>query len=218
MKKTLIAVLVLALVGGSLAAPAVAKKKKKKPAPVAVDQQFFLRDADGCETSENQLSLTDGVDAGCWYADSGVLYDVVVGAGLLTPADLGQSWTAVDGTPLTLDASKPIVGEISTASGACLVDGGCAPVGIGAGQATLDVTVFATIAGEEKELGTFSESYVVVPGAPHTSKVEIPVDAALTGQEVESLRVLTYLHGAAMGHGIIVLDDPTSFITVPSFK
>jgi hypothetical protein len=218
-KKTLIVMLVLGLVAGSLAAPAAAKKKKKKKAaPVAVDQKFFLRDADGCETSQNQLSLTDGPDSNCWYADTSVFYDVVVEAGLLTPADLGQTWTSVDGTPFKLDVTKPITGEISTSSGSCIIDGGCAPVGVGAGQAALDVVVTATIDGQPKELGTFAEAFVVTPGATHTSKIEIPLDAALAGLEVESLSVLTYLHGAAVGHGIVELETPASFVTVGGFK
>ena len=220
MKRTaLIALLIVGLVAGSLAAPAAAKKKKKKkPVPVAVDQNFYLRDIDGCDSGENHLSLTDGADAGCWYVDSGLLYTAFVEAGLLTPADLGQTWTTMDGTPFKFDPSKPITGEISTSSGACLVDGGCSPVMLGAGQATLDVVISATIGGETKEIGAFSESFVVTPGSSHTSKLEIPVDAALAGQQVDSLTVLTFLHGAAVGHGIIEVNDPSSFITVPSFK
>lgn len=218
MKKALTLMLVLGLVAGSLAAPAAAAKKKKKKKPVAVEQQFFLRDVDGCDTSENQLSLVDAPDTGCWYVDTGPFYDLVVEAGLLTPADLGQTWTTVDGTPFTFDPTKPITGEISTSSGSCLVDGGCAPAGVGAGQATLDVVVTATIGGEPKEIGAFTESFVVTPASTHTSAIEIPVDAALAGQTVESVTVLTYLHGAAVGHGIIELDTPSSFVKIPSFK
>lgn len=219
MKRTaLIALLIVGLVAGSLVAPAAAKKKKKKkPVPVSVDQNFYLRDLDGCETAQNHLSVTDAADSGCWYVDTFV-YDAFVETGLLTAADLGQTWTTMDGTPFKFDPSKPITGEISTSSGACLVDGGCSPAMVGAGQATLDVVVSATIDGEAKEIGAFSESFVVVPGSPHTSKLEIPVDAALAGQQVDSLSVLTYLHGPAVGHGIIEVSDPSSFITVPSFK
>ena len=220
MKKTLIALLIMGLVAGSLAAPAAAKKKKKKkkPVPVAVDQNFYLRDIDGCDSGENHLSVTDGEDSGCWYVDTGPMYDAFVEAGLLTPADLGQTWTTMDGTPFKFDPTKPITGEISTSSGSCLVDGGCAPAGVGAGQATLDIVVTATIGGETKEIGAFTESFVVAPGGAHTTKFEMPVDAALAGLQVDSLTVLTYLHGAAVGHGIIELNDPSSFLTGPSFK
>lgn len=222
MKKTLIAGLVACLVGSTFVAPALAARKKpkkpKKPVPVQLDQKFFLRDSDGCETSENLLSVTDGPDTGCWYADTGIAYDIVVGAGLLTAADLSQTWSAMDGVPLTLDASKPITGEVSTSSGTCLVDGGCSPAQLGFGQATLDVTVVADVDGEEKVLGTFSESFVVTPGASHTSAVEIPIDPSLDKAKATGLKVLTFLHGAALGHGIIELETPASFITVPTWK
>lgn len=217
MKKTLIALLVMGLVAGSLVAPAAAKKKKKKK-PVAVEQTFYLRDLDGCDTSENQLSLTDAPDAGCWYLDSGAPYEAIVQAGLATAADLGQTWTTMDGTPFKLDPSKPITGEISSASGECVVADPCSPVMVGGGQAVLDVVVTATIDGEPKEVGTYTETFVVAPGSGHTSKIEVPIDPALAGQTVDSLSVLTYLHGAAVGHGAIELDDPSSFILVPSFK
>ena len=222
MKKTLIAALSACLVASAFAAPALAARKKpkkpKKPIPVQLDQKFFLRDSDGCDSGENLLSLKDGEDSGCWYVDSGPLYDVVVEAGLLTPADLGQTWAAVDGVPVTLDATKPITGEISTSSGTCVVDGGCSPAQLGAGQATLDVVVFADIAGEEKEIGAFTESFVVTPAGPHTSKIEIPIDPTLDKVQATGIKVLTYLHGAAMGHGIIELEAPASFITVPTWK
>lgn len=221
MKRILALLLVLGLVVGSLAAPAAAKKKKKKkkkPVPVAVDQKFFLRDQDGCDTPENLLSLTDGPDTGCWYVDSGPFYTAVVEAGLLTAADLGQTWTSVDGTPFTFDVSKPITGEISTSSGSCLVDGGCAPAGVGAGQATLEVVVTAMIDGEATEVGASQSTFTVVPGGANTTPIEIPVDAALAGKKVDSLTVLTFLHGATVGHGIVELDNPASFVSVPAFK
>ena len=219
MKKTLIAALVACLVASAFAAPAIAKRKKpKKPVPVQLDQKFFLRDTDGCDTSENQLSVTDGPDSGCWYVDSGPLYTLIVEAGLLTPADLGQTWAAMDGVPVTLDATKPITGEISTSSGACVVDGGCSPAQVGAGQATLDVVVYADIDGEEKEIGTFSASFVVVPGSTVTTPIEITLDPSLDKVKATGLKVLTFLHGAAAGHGIIELEAPASFITVPTWK
>jgi hypothetical protein len=214
MKKTLIVALAACLVGSAFVAPAVAKKKKKKPAAVQVDQKFFLRDTDGCDSGENLLSVTDGPDSGCWYVDSGPLYDAIVGAGLLTPADLGQTWSAMDGVPVTLDATKPITGEISTSSGTCVVDGGCSPAQLGGGVAILDVWVFA----DGEEIGTFSETFPVTPAGSHTSAIEIKLDPSLDKVKVNEISVLTYLHGAAVGHGVIELENPASFITLPTWK
>ena len=208
--------IVLGLVAGlmfNVLAPVEAAKKKKKP--VAAEQKFFLHDT-SCD-AENTMSLLDGADQSCWYVDSGVAYTAFEGAGLLTAEDLGQSWLASDGVPLTLDATKPITGEISTSSGACAIDGGCAPVGVGAGQATLDVWVFGTIDGEEKELGTFSEDYVIAPGQTHTSKLSLELDPALDKAVITDLRVLTFLHGAQLGHGVIELENPASFVTMPAW-
>ena len=217
MKRLIVIGLVATLAVGMFGTAEAAKKKKKKkaPVPVAVDQKFYLHDT-SCD-DPNTMSLTDHPDNSCWYVDSGVLYDVVAGAGLLGPEDLGQSWTASEGVPLTLDATKPITGEISTSSGQCLVDGGCSPAGLGAGLATLDVFVFGDVNGAETELGTFTETYPVAPGQTHTSKIEIKLDPALDKAQLGSLRVLTYLHGAAVGHGVIELENPASFVTVPSF-
>lgn len=215
MKKLLVVGLVAGLLFGALG-PVDAAKRKRKPKPVAMDQKFFLHD-NSCD-EDNTLSLLDGPDNSCWYVDSGILYDVFEGAGLLAVEDLAQSWGAIDGVPLTLDATKPITGEVSTTSGACLVDGApCSPAGIGIGQATLDVIVLGEIDGEEKELGTFTEDYVIAPGQTHTSKIEIKLDEALDKAELATLRVLTYLHGAAVGHGVIELENPASFVTVPAW-
>lgn len=224
MKKLVIAGLVAGLVVGSLA-PAQAAKKKKKPktppAPVAVDLKFFLSDADGCDTSENLLSLTDVPDSGCWYVDSGALYEVVTAAGLLTPADLAVSWTTVDGVPFTLDATKHITGEITTEGGACAISSPaevCAPTTLSAGSATLDVIVQAEIDGEMQDVGTFTETFQTIPGTKQTSKVDITLDAALDKKRVTNLTVLTYIHGPALFHGTVVLDDPASFVTIPALK
>lgn len=219
MKKLLVAGLVAGLVVGSLA-PAQAKKKKPKRAPVAVDLKFFLNDADGCDTSENQLSLTHVPTSGCWYVDSGILYDAFVSAGLLTPSDLALTWSATDGVPFTLDATKHITGEITTEGGSCALASPevCFPATVSAGNAALDVVVQAEIDGEMKEIGTFTESFQTSPGTTHTSKVDITLDAALDKAQVTSLVVSTYLHGSQLFHGTVVIDDPASFVTIPALK
>ncbi|MDQ3953495.1 MAG: hypothetical protein M3279_11120 [Actinomycetota bacterium] len=221
MKKLIVVGLVAGLMVGALA-PAQAGKKKKKPktppAPVAVDLKFFLTDADGCTTSENLLSLTHVPSDGCWYVDSGAPYEAIVQAGLLTPADLAVTWTATDGVPFTLDATKHVTGEITTEGGACVVSGVCAPVTLSAGNATLDVVVQGEIDGEMTDLGTFSESFQTIPGTKHTTKVDITLDAALDKKQVTNLTVATYIHGPAVLHGTVVLDDPASFVTLPALK
>jgi len=216
MRKLLVLGLVAGLIFNLMGPVQAGKKKKKKKKPVAVEQQFFLHD-NACD-EENTLSLQDGPDNSCWYVDTGPAYTAFEQAGLLTREDLGQSWSAIEAVPLTLDTSKPITGEISTSSGKCLVDGApCSPAGLGAGQATLEVYIFGEKDGEEIELGTFAEDFVIAPGDVHTSTIEIEIDAALEKAQLATLRVLTFLHGAAVGHGVIELEDPASFVTIPSF-
>lgn len=222
MKKLVIVGLVAGLVVGALA-PAQAKKKKPKPppAPVAVDLKYFLADADGCDTSANQLSLTHIPTAGCWYVDSGAFYDALTTSGQVSAADLATTWSTSEGTPFALDATKHITGEITTEGGSCALSSPaevCAPTTLSAGNATLDVVVTAEIDGETTELGTFTETFQTVPGTKQTSKVDIAIDAALDKKQVTNVTVSTFLHGAALFHGTVVLDDPASFVTIPAFK
>lgn len=222
MKKLVVVGLVAGLVVGSLA-PAQAKKKKPKPppAPVATDLKYFLTDADGCDTSANQLSLTSVPSEGCWYVDSGAGNDAYTTSGLLTVDDVSLTWSAIDGTPFALDASKHVTGEITTEGGACAISSPaevCAPTTLSAGNVTLDVVVQAEIDGEMTDLGKFTETFQTLPGTKQTSKVDIVIDAALDKKQVTNLTVKTYIHGPAVLHGTVVLDDPASFVTIPAFK
>lgn len=223
MKKLLVAGVVAGLFVGSMLPAQAAKKKKPKakpPVPVAVDLQYFLRDADACDTSENLLSLTDAPDPSCWYVDSGAFYEVLDTAGLLAPEDLAVSWTASDGLPFTLDASKRISGEITTRGGTCVLSdpAPCSPATLSAGSATLDVIVRGTVGDEDIDLGTFTETFTTVPGTAHTSVVDIELDPALDKKQVTNLTVLTYIHGASVFHGTVALDDPSSFVKVPAWQ
>jgi hypothetical protein len=221
MKRIVGFMLILGLIAGSLAAPAMAKKKKKprKPAITQVDQKFFLRRDDCAADDDNtHLSIVDGPDAGCWLSDAGVLYDVIgqVFTAAGEDADLSEPYPATDGVPFVLDASKPITGEIYLYGGDCLQDPACSPVGISAGNAVFEVRVFATIDGEEKELGKFTDTFTTTPGSDHTSTINIPVDSALNGKQVTDFRITAYHGGQAYGPGGISYDDPASFITVPT--
>ncbi|MDQ3877187.1 MAG: hypothetical protein M3290_02380, partial [Actinomycetota bacterium] len=137
--------------------------------------------------------------------------------GLLSAQDLSGEWDARDGVPFVLDGSKSITGEITTTGGDCVIDGQpCSPATLSAGPANLDVTVVGQVGGEDKVIGTFSDSYVATPGSSHTSKVDIKADASVAGQTISNLKIYTYLHGPALFQGTVVLDDPASFITIPT--
>lgn len=223
MKRVVIAGLILSLVAGAFAAPAVAgKKKKKKPAVVQVDQKYYMRrDACGSDAGDNtRLSVTDGTDTACWFTDAGLIYELLEQAAQNgAPYDssiLWEQYPAEDGVPLVLDAAKPISGEIHLYGGDCVVDPACSPVGLSAGEATFRIRAVATIAGEDKELGMYEETFTATPGSTYTIKPEIKIDPALQGALVEGFRIDVFRGGAAYGPGGIEYDDPASFITVPT--
>lgn len=215
-RKWMVSALCLALVVGFLAPAEAAKKKKKKPpAPVSAEQQMFLR-GDACDAEARALSLTDGADAECIYTRAGLLYDAIPES---APAPVGSNpnhtWPAIDGVPLTLDATTPITGEIYTSGLFPLV--GDYP-GISGGSVRLTVTLVGESGGEEKTIGEFVDEFTAVPGsAPHASMVEIAPEADLDGAEFTSLTLITRIGGASMGHGVYKLDNPSSFITVPTW-
>ncbi len=212
MRKLIVLGVLAGLVVGSIGVAEAAKK------PTTL--KLFLRDDNGCDgpPSTGYLSRADGEDQGCWYVDAGPAYDAIVATGLLTEDALSISYMARDGLPFTLDASKPLTAEISTTSGSCVEEGVCSPAQLGAGQATLKVRVIGFVDGSEQVLGNFSESFLVTPGSSHTSVFEGKLDASLNKKKVGSLRVVTYLAGAAVGHGIIELDNPASFVSFGAFK
>lgn len=211
MKKLVVLGLVAGLVAGSLAAPAAAKKKKPKPppAPVSVDQKFFLRqDSTSCQTSHEFLSTTDGTDLSCFYTDGGAMYEVVNQVEPIVTA----SWAAEDGVPFVFDTAKKITGEITVAGG----DVGAGPTSLG--QARFDLTILGEVGGELKEIGAVSETWTTVPGDVHTIKLDVTIDPALAGQQVTAFEVQTTLRGASIGPHTIELDNPASFVVVPTLK
>lgn len=228
MKRFLAVVLAGALVAGFVGAtPAIGKKKKPKKKLVPVEAKYFLRDSDGCDTGVGQLSLQDGEDTGCWYVDNGAVNDAYIAGDLLTREDLEQTFVAADGVPFTLDATKHVTGEIYTAGGNCVVGtytgpGGpitppCSPAQLKGGNVTLEVVVQGTTGGTETVLGTFTEEFTVKPGDPtHKSAVDITLESALNKLNFETLEVAAFIHGNSVGNGIIELDDPASFINVPT--
>lgn len=198
--------------------PIVAGRSAKKKL-VAVEAKFFLRDDNGCE-DPNYLSKKDGEDMGCWQSDSFLNEPVVNQAGLVDRSALSQVFDARDGVPLVLDATKTLTGEIHTYSGSCFDPVGagipCAPTGVGAGQAAIDITVTGVTGGAEVLLGEHTEEFAVTLGGPHKTDVSFELDDALDKKKFDSLKVSFYPHGAALFHSGVEMDNPASFINVPT--
>lgn len=203
MKKLIVLGLVSGLVLGVFG-PADAKKKKKKPAaPVPVELQFFLRTNGDCDAPF--LSLTDGEDGDCVYGDGGIVGEVYQETGLL---DMVNHYAATDGLPLQLDTSRPLAGSIGVRGWN----------GAGVGQAEVEFTLFGTIAGEEVELGTYSESYTAGPQETTVFELNVELDAKYAGATVEGLKLDVYIHGATIGGRGVEHDEPVSFIKVPALQ
>lgn len=201
MKKILVLLVVGALAVGVLG-PAAAKKKKKPKAPVPVELQYFLRTDADCAAPF--LSLKDAEDGDCIYGDGG-LADVYSQSGLL---DMTSHYVAADGLPVTLDPTRHVTGEVAIRGWN----------GTGVGAAEIEFTLIATIAGEEKELGTYSESYTAGPQETKVIAFEMTLDPALAGATVEALTLDVNAHGVTVGGRGVEHDEPVSSIQVPALQ
>lgn len=212
MKRLLGLAVVVGLVGGYLASPSALAGKKL----VAKTSKLYLRDDNGCD-DPNYLSKKNGPDSGCWQLDSFLNEPIINQAGLLNRDQIAQHWEARDGVPLVLNAKKNISGTIATYSGSC-VDSTvpCSPAGIGAGRAEVDIIVRGWIGGTEVVLGEQNAAFTVVPGGPNETEVDLDLPDALHKKKVTALRVTVYFHGAAVFHSGVEMDNPASFINMPT--
>ena len=220
MRRTLVAALVLSLVAGSLAAPALAGKKKKKtpppPAPVAEAVTFwFHNDPAACAAENYTLQLVEATaGSNCGSAASGVANEALVTAG---EAPLGMVYNATEGVPFVLDATQKITGTIYVASHSGEASN---PAGLAAGPATLVAEVIGTIAGEETSLGIAEVDYLVTPASKvYEVKFELEVPAELDKSQVDSLSISLYNRGFTVAlHGFYRVQNPASNFTVSTWK
>ena len=121
----------------------------------------------------------------------------------------------VDGTPVTLDASKPITGKISAESYYAL---GVGPDVMGIGQAELSVKLVGMSGGEETVIGELTTDPYLVTPASADYVVEFEIDPAdeLQNKVFESLTLHLELTGDQMFHGVLPADG-TSTLTVGAF-
>lgn len=205
MKKKIAILVALGLVVGSLAGTAEAGKKKKKPkAPVPVDVNFTLGLADdACIFS---ITPTPG-DGDCGSPFWGVLGEE------LEPDALGAS--AVDGLPLTIDATKPIKGTIVFESYALAVG----PDVVGIGQPSVTITATGTSGGAEVALGEFtSDPYTVLPNqVQYPVEFEIQIPAENDKKVLDGLTLTWKVTGNSMFHGAVQPDGVNGF-TIGGWK
>ena len=191
--KKLVTIAVVGALAFGLLGPAEAKKKKKPKAPVPVEVQFFLHTEENCEVFS--LTLTDGEDAtDCAF----VIDDMFNDDPLPIQGPVVDSYTASEGVPLKLDPTRKVTGSITLRGTGGSLAG--QPIELGMGNAEVDLTLKATIAGEEKVLGTYTESYTVLaPNQRHQIDFELTLDPALAGTTIDALVLDVFTHGTVVG-------------------
>lgn len=208
MKKRIAALVALGLVVGSLAGTAEAAKKKKKPkpkAPVAVDVKFLLgHDGEACMFSTTAVPG----DGDCGSPFWGLLGDQ------LEPDALGAS--AVDGLPLTIDATKPIKGTLVMESYAAVLG----PDVVGVGQPSVTITATGTSGDTEVPLGEFtSDPYLVTPNqVPYPVEFEIQIPAEHDKKVLEDLTLTWRVTGPSLFHGAVQPDAASNFFTIGAWQ
>jgi hypothetical protein len=216
-RKLLVLGLVAGLVVGSLGAPVEAKKKKKKklvPTPVSYYIQHIPEPVCSEETSY-WLSVTPGEDNGaCGNLGYGAFAEAAIQAGEGDFLTAPYIFSARDGVPFVLDATKPLTGTITVKSATRIQGQSVAPMGVG--QATLEVLVTATSQGETVELGATTVEYLVTPGSqPAPVEFEIALDEGLNKASFTSLELSLRNRGATVQHGYYGSGNQ-SFVTVPT--
>lgn len=163
--------------------------------------RFFLR-RDGCGTTNDNphLSVTSGTDAG---DGCGLILNAV---GPVGDADQAAfiDFPASDGTPLALDGTHAITGQIALTG---------AQVGI----AEVDVTLAALVGGQPVTIGSATGSAILDPTGNDTPvPFTIQPDVSLDGSDVQALDLRVHVHGPNVYSGFISLDG-NSFVDVPSY-
>ncbi len=216
MRRNILVLLVVGLALGALAPAQAAKKKKPKPKPAAavpVDVVYNVVWSDETCALSVETTLVNP-DTSCGDPFAGTTTGALAGSG--EPIVIA----AIDGLPLTLDASKPIKGTVKVGSYtlAALAQNGLGQP-LGAGEAEWHVVVAGTSGGAEVTVGEVTtEPYLVVPGPASGSyevAFEIAPSADLAGKVLDSLSVSFEQVGSATLHGALQTEEST--VTLGAF-
>lgn len=130
-----------------------------------------------------------------------------------------DTFPARDRLPLRLDASRPVTGRIAVEAFEVASFGYGAHVG--AGQTVLEVELVGTPAGTEDRavIGSQTIEFLVTPVEPeHVLEIQLEPDAALHGTTFTEVSLTTQFRGASLLTGFFDLDDPASFIEIPTLR
>lgn len=216
MKRSIVAILVLGLLAGSLATVAEAKKKPKKKPLVAAEEKFFLHwDGDGATPpgcSENvYMNLQDTAGDPSCSDSTQVAQEAFAAAGedLVTTV-----YPATEGVPLVLDATRKLTGQIAL-------------TGTVTANAKAQLELTGTVDGQSVTLasgetatgnGALSNNpsgLGQLPGPSAKLAVELPIDPAYNLKTVSGLTLTVTIRGVHRG-GVDYERDPSN-IVVPTW-
>lgn len=112
------------------------------------------------------------------------------------------------GTPLMLDADRPVTGEVRVHR--------WTGTGSGVGQVQLEGILRARIDNKLVELGRFDGEQLAMPNERHVRfPFEIALDGSHTGATAAQLKLDVIVRGVHMNSGVIVTEG-LSYVTVPT--
>ena len=204
MRRNAIILLVIALIAGSMAPVAEAAKKKKKK-PVPVDQVFHLvwgGEACALSVTADMANPEESCADTFWGAT-----EALSGGPAIIPA--------IDGLPLTLDASKTIRAKLAVQS---WYFAGLGPDVMGIGEAEVHALLTGVSGGEEITIGeATSEPYLVTPAsANYEVEFEIQPAEELNNKVFEEITLSLQTQGNQLFHGVFPADG-TSTLTFGTF-
>ncbi|HEX2296587.1 MAG TPA: hypothetical protein VHN37_14940 [Actinomycetota bacterium] len=178
--------------------------------PVTGEWTFTLNGRDYPDGGNGSANLSNGVGNEVFHA-----------TGAQEPSR--NVFVATDGLPLRLAASDPVLHVVTGKIAVRSLDAGQLGVSLplGAGQAVLELDLSGVPAGSDEPvvIGSQVIEFLVTPfQSRHVLDVLIRPDEALDGVSFTDVALTTHFRGPSVFTGAFELDDPPSFVEVPTVR
>jgi hypothetical protein len=220
MRRSLVTILVLGLLAGSLATVAEAKKKKPKPKKlVAAEQKFFLHwEGDGATppgcSDLIYMSLEDKAGDSTCSTTTQFAQEAFFAAGL-DEEIVRILFPAADGVPFTLDATRKLTGAM-VLRGTYTYDAYVEVLLTGEVDGQIVTLAEGTTGKGQGALSNSVQGTVQLPGPHAELPVDIAIDSAYDKKVVTKLDLQVTIRGHHRG-GLDYELNP-SHIIVPTWK
>ncbi len=214
-RRLCLAMLVAVVAGAAPAAGAPAAPRTTKyflhidivqPGVGEPEYEYYMDTADYPDTGD-----------GTGNTANGLLNEVFGATGIEEPRR--DVFSVRDRLPLRLDASRPVTGRIAVEGFEMSSLGQAVPVG--AGQSVLDLELVGTPSGTDDPvtIGSQTVEFLVTPIEPqHVVEVSLDPDDSLRGTTFSEVELIAYFRGASVLTGFYELDDPASYIEIPTLR